>query len=69
MKNMQNKELVKKIRNAAIVACIEKGTNNPVEVREYLQAALNTISPMSVAGVRAAITKGEKFYAIEQFDG
>lgn len=64
-----NKTLIKKIRNAAISACIEKGIIDPIQVQEYIQAAANTIGYMSVAGVQASITKGQRFYAIEKVDG
>lgn len=54
-----NKALVRKIRTAAIDACLECGIDDPKDVRKILRQARETVQPMSVAGVKAANTKGQ----------
>lgn len=61
-----NEMLVRKIRSAAITACIERGITKASDVRAILNKAHKGIGKMSVAGVNAAITKGQSVYVIEK---
>lgn len=59
-----NKELVRKIRNAAIMECVKHGITDPHAVRKTLNRASASVQPMSIAGVMAARTKGQDVYYI-----
>lgn len=54
-----NKQLVKTIRTAVISECIRRGINDPKAIQKIMGKASKAIKPMSVAGVQAAITKGQ----------
>jgi uncharacterized protein with PhoU and TrkA domain len=54
-----NKELIKRIRTAAIAECMRKGINGHADIRKALRHASESIQPMTVAGVKAAQTKGQ----------
>ena len=60
------KELIRRVRNATIQACIEAGYSDPASVRKCLKMASESVKPMSVAGVQAAFTKGQSVYIIDK---
>jgi hypothetical protein len=64
--NVMSQILVKSIRGAVISACIENGITSPKEVRKIMGQAQKSVGNMSVAGIQAAITKGQNIYVIEK---
>jgi len=60
------KELIRSVRNATIQACIEAGYSDTASVRKCLKMASESIKPMSLAGVKAAFTKGQEVYIIDK---
>jgi hypothetical protein len=61
-----NKQMIRKIRNAAISECLRYGIADPHAVRKVLRHAATDVQPMSVAGVQAAFTKGQAVYIIDK---
>jgi hypothetical protein len=57
----------KQLRTAAINAALRNGNATPFMVRKYLREALNGVSVMSIAGVKAAVSKGQDTARIQEY--
>lgn len=60
------KQLVRNIRAAAITAAFESGNANPQFIRRALRDAADGVSIMSIAGIKAAIVKGQNVALISK---
>jgi hypothetical protein len=63
---MNKNKLVNKIRSATLTLCIDNGINDPKIAKELLKAAKDSVGKMSIAGVSAAMKKGQCFHCIEE---
>ena len=59
-----SKLLVKQVRSAVISAAMDVGIEDPKAIREILIEAAMGVKTMSVAGVKAAQSKGQYTYQI-----
>jgi hypothetical protein len=48
---------------------LENGVQNPKEIRKLMHDAANEIGPMSVAGFKAAISKGQTVPVVDFMAG
>jgi len=61
-----SQSLINSIRGAAITACMEHGVCAPKDIRKILKKAHQGCGNMSIAGVRAAISKGQVVSVIDK---
>jgi hypothetical protein len=61
---MNKTKLISKIRSATLTLCIDNGINDPKMAKELLKAAKDSVGKMSIAGVKAAMKKGQVFHCI-----
>jgi hypothetical protein len=54
-----NKQLVKTIRTAVISECLRRGVKDSKDMQKVMSKVSKAIKPMSIAGVQAAVTKGQ----------
>lgn len=58
-------KLVRNIRTAVIVYCLDNGISSPNKIRKILKDVRHGVGNMSIAGVKAADTKGQNLCYIE----
>jgi hypothetical protein len=56
---MNSQLSVKRIKSVCIATCLKNGVQNPAIMRRIMKEAADAIHSSSVAGVKAAITKGQ----------
>lgn len=59
---MKVKAAIKRLHNTIILDCIRSGVIEPEEIRNLSEKATKRISKMTVAGVKAALTKRQRVY-------
>lgn len=53
------RKLVKSIRSTALCACLDEGISDYRDIRKVLSDARLLVKPMTIAGIKAAVTKGQ----------
>ena len=55
-----NKQMIRRVRVAILTQCIAEGISKPEVISSVTVEALKQIGTASVAGVKAALTKGQR---------
>lgn len=60
MKNQVSQKTLKSLHNGIVLDCLRNGITDPNQMKRVAAKAIRTIGTMSIAGIKAAATKGQK---------